>query len=589
VLFRSIAHGAGNVFACAIIKGMDEQTFVSPWPPRLQAFSRATCAIAIAIGVLVLLGWSLDNETLKRIIPGLVAMNPMTAVCFIAAGGALWLRRDETGSTPIVAQGLAWSVAAIGFLKLCEIAGGPVPGIDRLLFRARLDAEAAAGFANRMAPNTAFCFLMTGLSIALLDAHWKRFWPAQFLALLGAAASLLALVGYAYGTTSFYGVGSFIPMALHTAAAFLLLLMGVLHARPQRGLMQTISSASDGGQIARLLLPSAIGIPFALGWLCSIAARKSWLNADAGLSLFVVLNMATFAILVWWNAGVIRRADMARRATAWALEESHEALSKRNTEMQADLDLAREIQQAFLPQQYISFPRLSEPLQSALQFHHRYQPASTLGGDFTDVLILSDTRVGVFICDVMGHGVRSALVTAVTRGLIEELLPSTIEPGQFLSALNKGLMTILKRTRTPMFASAFFLVADVETKTMTFANAGHPSPLHLQRESKIVAPLARAESHAGPALGVIEDFCYQSLACPLQSGDLFLLFTDGLVEVARGDDEYGEERLQQAVARRSRMSATSLLDELIEEIKNFGDEKFFEDDVCLVGMEVTRA
>jgi serine phosphatase RsbU (regulator of sigma subunit) len=568
---------------------MNEQNSSSPWPPRLQAFSRATCAVAIAVGVLVLIGWLIGNETLKRIIPGLVAMNPMTALCFIAAGSALWLRRDEAGSTPGLAQALAWSVVAVGVLKLWEIAGGPPLGVDRWLFRARLDAGTAAGFANRMAPNTAFCFLVLGLAIALLDARWKRFYPAQFLALIGAAASLLALVGYAYGTKSFYGVGSFIPMALHTAIAFLLLLMGVLHARPQRGVMKTISSDSDGGQIARLLLPSAIGIPFALGWLCTIGAHQGWLNVDAGLSLFVVLNMATFAALVWWNAGVIRRADMARRATALALEESHETLSKRNAEMQADLDLAREIQQAFLPQQYISFPQLSPPLQSALQFHHRYQPASTLGGDFTDILILSDTRVGVFICDVMGHGVRSALVTAVTRGLIEELLPGAIEPGQFLSQLNKGLVAILKRTRTPMFASAFFLVADVETKTMTFANAGHPSPMHLRRESKTVAPLARAEAEAGPALGILEEYNYVSFECPLRSGDLFLLFTDGLVEVARGDDEYGEERLLQAIQRRSQMPATPLLDELIAEIKDFGDEKIFEDDVCLVGMEVMRA
>jgi len=204
------------------------------------------------------------------------------------------------------------------------------------------------------------------------------------------------------------------------------------------------------------------------------------------------------------------------------------------------------------------------------------------------VLILSETRVGVFICDVMGHGVRSALVTAVTRGLIEELLPAAINPGQFLSALNKSLLAILKRTRTPMFASAFFLVADVEAGTMTYANAGHPIPLHLRRESKTVVPLAHAEADAGPALGVLEDYDYTTWECPLHEGDLFLLFTDGLVEVARGDDEYGEERLLEAVARRHAMPAPPLLDDLIAEIKDFGDEKVFEDDVCLVGMEVMR-
>jgi serine phosphatase RsbU (regulator of sigma subunit) len=75
----------------------------------------------------------------------------------------------------------------------------------------------------------------------------------------------------------------------------------------------------------------------------------------------------------------------------------------------------------------------------------------------------------------------------------------------------------------------------------------------------------------------------------LAERDLILLFTDGLVEVARGDDEYGEERLLDSVQRRVQMAATPLLDELIAEIRDFGDDKIFEDDVCLVGMEVMNA
>lgn len=346
-------------------------------------------------------------------------------------------------------------------------------------------------------------------------------------------------------------------------------------------LLDVMMPGMDGFEVARRIRDHTDGNTLPIVMTTALTEKSDRLRAvEAGANDFITKPIDKTELKV-------RMMSQLRLKEAQdEVKCQREELRRRNAEMEADLNLAREIQQAFLPQQYISFPRLASSPQGALQFHHRYQPASTLGGDFTDVLILSDTRVGVFICDVMGHGVRSALVTAVTRGLIEELLPGEIEPGQFLSQLNKGLMAILKRTRTPMFASAFFLVADLETKTMAFANAGHPSPLHLRRDSKTVAPLLHAEEGAGPALGVLEEYSYTSFECPLHSGDLFLLFTDGLTEVACGEDEYGEKRLLQAVEQRHALSATPLLDELIEEIKNFGDEKVFEDDVCLIGMEV---
>ena len=81
--------------------------------------------------------------------------------------------------------------------------------------------------------------------------------------------------------------------------------------------------------------------------------------------------------------------------------------------------MAREIQLAMLPQQYPSFPLGVQPSESLLQFRHRYHPTGQVGGDFFNVLPLAPTKAGLFICDVMGHGVRSALVTAMVRALVE--------------------------------------------------------------------------------------------------------------------------------------------------------------------------
>ncbi len=104
-----------------------------------------------------------------------------------------------------------------------------------------------------------------------------------------------------------------------------------------------------------------------------------------------------------------------------------EELREKNAQVEADLNMAREIQEAFLPERYPTFPKGTPAKESALHFYHRYLPTGAVGGDFFDVLRISDTQAGVFICDVMGHGVRAALVTAMLRVLGEELVSAAAE------------------------------------------------------------------------------------------------------------------------------------------------------------------
>ena len=265
-----------------------------------------------------------------------------------------------------------------------------------------------------------------------------------------------------------------------------------------------------------------------------------------------------------------------------------ELLRKKNAQMEAELQTAREIQQAFLPQQYPTLPPAVTSRESALHFFARYIPTTTLGGDFYDVLALSECEIGVFICDVMGHGVRSALVTAMIHTLVEELRPVANDPGHFLTEVNRDLQAILKRMRTPLFASALYLVADVARGEMRYANAGHPSPLHLRRDAGIAEPLQFDDGMFGPALGVLEEFVYPTCSRPLAVQDVIVLFTDGLYEVEGIDEAYDEERLVAAVRQRINLPTPDLFTELLDEIRQFSANGEFEDDVCLVGMEVCR-
>jgi PAS domain S-box-containing protein len=265
-----------------------------------------------------------------------------------------------------------------------------------------------------------------------------------------------------------------------------------------------------------------------------------------------------------------------------------EALRQRNEQMESDLRMARDLQRAFLPQQFPTFPADAKPQENALQFSHRYLPAREVGGDFFTVLPLSDTFAGIFICDVMGHGMRAALVTAVLRGLVEELAHIANEPGRFLTEIDRGLQAILKQTKEPMFASAFYVVVDVGEGNARFASAGHPSPLLLQRDMQKVEPLAPPEA-VGPALGLFEDSVYVTSRRSLCEGDALLLFTDGLYEIADADgEEFGQRRMIETARDRLRLSTERLLDELLEEARRHANRVGFDDDVCIVGVDVLR-
>lgn len=266
-------------------------------------------------------------------------------------------------------------------------------------------------------------------------------------------------------------------------------------------------------------------------------------------------------------------------------------LKEKNEQHEADQRMAREIQQALLPHQYPSFPHTASPNESALRFCHSYRPTELVGGDFYHILPLSDTEAGVFICDVMGHGVRSALVTAILRALVEELIPVAHDPGQFLGEINRALAAILTRTGTLMFATAFYLIVDVGRNEIRFANAGgHPAPLHIRRDAHVVEPLPLgAQQEPGPALGLLEDSEYSTCVSDLAVHDVLFLFTDGLFEVEGSNgDYYDQDRLFAAVTKRMDLPPERLFDELLVEIQSFSTRRKFMDDVCLVGIEVAH-
>lgn len=281
-------------------------------------------------------------------------------------------------------------------------------------------------------------------------------------------------------------------------------------------------------------------------------------------------------------------AEEARERAENHLANYAAELRSKNLQLEADLDMARDIQQVFLTQKYPSFPRNLSLQESWLAFCHWYQPAEQVGGDFFCVLPLSDTEAGVFICDVLGHGLRAALVTAIVRGLLEELTPIATDPGRLLSEINSSLLAIFRQTETPMLVSAFYLVVNTVDGKMCYANAGHPRPFHVRRHAGVAEPLP-FQGPQGPVLGIFERTTYHNSYAEASANDLVVLFTDGLFEVEMADDDYyGAERLLVAMRKRMHLPAGQLFAEVVAEIQRSCVSGQFTDDMCLLGVELRR-
>jgi PAS domain S-box-containing protein len=313
-------------------------------PLLLRRLPAAASAVAITVGVLVLLGWLFDVELLKRVVPGFVAMNPATASCFIIAGVALAM--SIQGDRPPAAQALATILSAVvllaGLSKLIGIAGGWHPNIDEWLFASKLVAAGGA-LPNRMAPNTAFNFVLIGLSLLTLDVSTRRFSSSQAFAILAGFAALLPITGYLYGVQSFRGLASFVPMALHTAVTFLILTAGIFFARPAAPLAQLFATRDPRGVMARRLFPLAVLVTLFLGWLLVWAERHGFVESEFGTAVLAITLSILFIILVRWTVWTVSKLEMARAAAARALVESKLQLQESHDQMELVLNHAREI------------------------------------------------------------------------------------------------------------------------------------------------------------------------------------------------------------------------------------------------------
>lgn len=251
------------------------------------------------------------------------------------------------------------------------------------------------------------------------------------------------------------------------------------------------------------------------------------------------------------------------------IENINKILKNKNLQLLNELNLARQIQENFLPS---SFPALK-----SADFAGLYRPMEAIGGDFFDFFPIDEDHTGIFISDVSGHGVPAALVTGMLKATFSSAAFNELSPAMFLQKLNKRICGQTGGN----FLTAFYAVYNDKTKKLTFARAGHNPPFLLFREEKI----AELQSK-GTILGIMEDISFTEESITLVSGDKILFYTDGLTEAINPKQEEFLPFLQAILYEQRQLTIHDLLDFIEHELIMFTESARFEDDVCILGMQV---
>ncbi len=238
--------------------------------------------------------------------------------------------------------------------------------------------------------------------------------------------------------------------------------------------------------------------------------------------------------------------------------------------VEREFQLAREIQQTFLPEELPQHPDWA--------IDRRWKTAREVGGDFYDAFFTKDGRIALVIADVADKGMPAALYMTVTRTLIRAISQNLSSPSKVLERVNELLEA---ETRNGMFVTAFLGLLNLHTGEIEYANAGHNLPLLFRKEKCEVERLEKD----GIALGVLENAKYHDKKATLNASDSLLLYTDGVTESFSASGElFTESRLVEALLHSYHESATDLLEAIENSVHEFAGGEPPSDDMTMIAI-----
>ena len=240
--------------------------------------------------------------------------------------------------------------------------------------------------------------------------------------------------------------------------------------------------------------------------------------------------------------------------------------------LQHDLNISREIQQAILPKKFPPFP--DEP---NFDIYASMVAANEVGGDFYDFFKIDKHRLGIVIGDVSGKGISAAIFMAVSRTLIR----ATGLKGDSVSECMQYVNNLLcKESVSSMFVTVFYGILNTQTGEIEYVNAGHNPPYILAS-----GEISKVEMTNGLALGVSDDFIFESKKIQINKGDKLLFFTDGVIEAFNQEETaYGEDRFENFLNENIKFPVESLIKKTFTDVNDFTGSAPQSDDITLLGL-----
>ena len=264
-------------------------------------------------------------------------------------------------------------------------------------------------------------------------------------------------------------------------------------------------------------------------------------------------------------------------------KELHRQLEESHERMHSELLLARNLQSTLMQKNVPEF--IHPDNEKALEVTAKYIPSFHLSGDFFSVVKTDEGNAAILIADVMGHGVRAAMVTAMIQIAVQQLNIYAGQPSEFMARLNDMMKRTMQAAGQTIFATAAYSYIDLAAKKLTYVQAGGRHGVYIPSSDSRAARTFKHKS-TNPAIGLMPDIEFSSADIPLESGDEILLYTDGIIEAAMGEEEYSEPRMIDFLMEHRRDSLPDMLDALLDSVQTFTKNKDFDDDVCLVGLRM---
>jgi sigma-B regulation protein RsbU (phosphoserine phosphatase) len=274
----------------------------------------------------------------------------------------------------------------------------------------------------------------------------------------------------------------------------------------------------------------------------------------------------------YFNEENTRTVETMAAQIAVAIENArlYERIHAEERRLERDLAMAREVQQHLLPP---CCPTLQNAEVSA-----KFVPATTLGGDIFDFLEYSGGRTAALVGDVSGKGAPAALFAALVGGIIRSTATVEPMPSEMLTAINVSLN---ERRIEARYVSVVYAIWDDESRTMHLANSGQPRPIYCHRgRTQIVEA-------TGLPLGLLEDTEYDEVTIHAHPGDVFVLFSDGIIDAQNAKEElFGRTRLEEVVTKNHERSADAIVQSIFDAVRKHSKDVPAFDDETVVVMKV---